>query len=239
LIACGDDDSDDNCCDTAGWICVSILDQHAQSMRCDYNYSFPADTEGYEGREHNGQCEPNELMILGEPGTYRVNAECGKLDGYVEVPLETGDNGRHTSRLIGSLCYDHEEEIILDSQFTYADLGEWLGYSTDDRCESWFANRDRGIYEIRDTEISKVELACNEEMIDCEVSDGRQYLWYTDYGIHTGGWPMHLTVVDQGMVPIAQEVTTFVTVRQRKDPYQELDLPVSIRGPEEDSALAE
>ena len=230
-----------------GRTCLSIIDQQGQPMGCVYRYNFPSGVTGLEGSDH---CSEGQLLIEGSPGTYRVNAECNKLIGYAEVPVEAAEDTDCTDdtdtpcnvtphlsekRLVGSLCYDEEVEIILDPQYPSDDLGRRLGYSTDTRCLEWWSStgEERGIYQIRDSEIDRVELDCGTATGPCEASEGRQYVDYADYGIHTGGWPMHLTVVDQGLVPASGEVRLLVYIHERVAPYQEITLPVIIRGPEE------
>lgn len=238
ISACSDGDED--CCneEPRGWACVSVLDQWDKPMTdCVYRYSFPASTEGFEGdeqcaenepdcTEEKRQCDEGELLIVGRPDNYRVDAECGDLFGHVIVPLDEGENPTYSSRLVGSLCYDESSPIELDPKHKKATLSDVLGNSSDTRCENWFDYHD-----TYRTEIVSIRLDCPAESDDCNPNTGTNYLAVTGKtGTISGGWPTNLDVMGiVENVPSGQTVTVIVTVRQLDDPEQELEIPVNIR----------
>ena len=229
LSACSDgDESCHSNCEPVSWACLSVLDQYDQSMSC--LYEIPAGISGYENHE---ECTEGQLLIHGQPGDFRINAECGHLTGYVEVSLEEGDNGTLTSRLVGSLCHsdprNDQRPIVLDYLHREADLSEYLGYSTNVRCANWF-----GYQESYWTGISDISLVCASDQATCLPIDGRDYLRVRgEFGEISDGWPIHLTLeANTSLVPPGEEVTLMVTVREMKAPEQELSIPVIIQGSE-------
>ncbi|MBN2307253.1 hypothetical protein JXD20_04680 [Candidatus Peregrinibacteria bacterium] len=222
--ACGDDDK---CtAEPDGWVCLAILDQWDTLMTdCDLTYDLPAGTDVYEG---HASCPEGQWLVFGQPGNYRIDAECGdRLVGYVEVPVEANptpedQNEFYDSRLVDSLCYN---AITLGPDDDEVSLSPWLGYSTATHCEYGLNYEETywmGIESISDP----------------------SYLEATgEFGIVSGGHPTSLNVrARSDRVPAGEEVTVLVRVRElspedEPSPLEQgIDLPVVIRGPEAESA---
>ncbi len=226
--ACGDNGSDDcDNCQPVGWVCMQILDQQDQHMDCELSYNFGPDTQGYEDSAEC-QIEGQRLMLIhGRPDTYRINAQCGDLFGHVDVPLEEGDNGLFSSRLVGSLCYNAKDPIVMGPSRKTIQLSDWLGHSSHNRCQDWFDYE-----ETYNTEVALIQLDCSNATGDCEPNDSGKYLVATgEYGIISQGWPnsLDLQALPENVEP-GTVVNLLVTIRQLRKPEQELSIPIAIQG---------
>lgn len=241
LAACGSGSDQPPSSPPKGWGCISILDQQDRQMDdCTFDYEPPA-----EGKA-NDNCSPGQLYAYGSPGTFKVNAECGKLTGYVSENILEGANDLCKSRLVGSFCSDGQE-LVADPLHQIVSLNDRLGTSTATRCANFYDNLG-----LRTIEVASMLLDCGQNPgdagteadgsseggadasanPDCDPIDGRNYLTpLGTLGQTCEGSPIHLTFkAATELVPDNGEVKVKVTVRQTTGTEQELTVPIFVRG---------
>jgi len=212
-----------------GYGCVSVLGQDDEELDdCTFAYKLPK-----EGKELES-CLPGQLFLYGPPKDYAVEAECGKLHGTVHASMDEGENDLQKTKLAGSLCYNDEQNIEADPLHTKVRLGNLIGRNSETRCEAWLTDTEQ-----RQVDIVARKLDCSNVEGDCDPFDGQDLLTPQGHnGEYSEGHPIHLNVIaDTHRIPAGEKSTVVVTLRERLEHEQEIDLPVIIEGPKAPEAL--
>ena len=220
VAACGDEPH-------RGASCVTIVDHNNEALKdCEFGYNLPDEGQANPCVGEDGQPDQNQLFVYAEPGTHRIRGKCGTLNGFVDVPVKENNTTQVTSRLVGSFGTDNFEIIADPSNYEFM-LNDHLCWNNADWCATELSKP-----ELVGTEVVDILKVCPESE-DCNPLDGRELLEaHGTPGQYSEGNPKHLTFTTSvDRLADSEEVTVNIRLKQKDNPIQQLDYPVTLRGP--------